>query len=190
MDSVCSIIWQNLRDPPQIIKKQCASIISTSNRYFFVKRSTKNLFFLLTNRQNTKIMFFEKNKKRSVDIETCSGTLILKNPKIHKNNKKTVFLMRSVGVKTIFDFIKTTNFVPLNTVNTCFLLEKIRKSWLMLVESHKKHWNFPFLKWFFRDIALIIEGSKSVFFKLLQVYVAVFLVKRPSKEYKKNVGIL
>ena len=65
---------------------------------------------MLTNRQNTKIMFFEKNKKRSVDIETCSGTLILKNPKIHKNNKKTVFLMRSVGVKTIFLFYKNNKF--------------------------------------------------------------------------------
>ena len=44
---------------------------------------------------------------------------------------------------------------------------------------------FLFQSAFFRDIALIIEGSKSFFVKLLQVYVAVFLVKRPSKEYKK-----
>ena len=68
------------------------------------------MFFVLTNRQNKKIMFFEKNKKRSVDIETCSGTLILENPKIHKNNKKTMFLMRSVGVKTIFWVYKNNKF--------------------------------------------------------------------------------
>ena len=130
---------------------------------FFVKKNIKNMFFVLTNRQNIKIMFFENNKKRSVDSETCSGTLIFKNPKIHKNNQKTVFLMRSVGVKTILWVYKNNKFRTTQHRKHMFFTRKNTKISIHACWVAQKTLKISFLKWFFRDIALIIEGSKSFF---------------------------